>query len=648
VTERRLAAIMFTDIAGYTAITQSSESHALELLDRHNKLLRPMFSKFGGKEIKTIGDSFLVEFDSALDAVNCAVQIQQSLQAYNAESPDDWKINIRIGIHLGDIIRKQGDVFGDAVNISSRIQPLADVGGICVSQQVYDQVQNKIDFLLERLDHVELKNVKFPIDVYKLILTTDGTSKNSGKLENRNKIRLAVLPFVNMSPNQEDEYFADGLTEELIAELAGVEGLSVISRTSIMHYKNSNKKILEIGNELKVGTVLEGSIRKAGNKIRVTAQLIDSTNDDHLWADRYDRELSDIFAVQDEIAKNVTSALRSKLVSTKIPQTKHTSDMVAYNLYLQGRYFWNKRSKESVKKALELFQQALARDPEFAQPYSGIADCYSIMADRGDIPAAEAFSKSIDVARKAVQLNQGLAEAHASLGLSLLRNYKWESAKSEFKKAIELNPSYASAHQWHAHVLLDTGRLEEAKVELEKASEADPLSPVILQNLSYLYDSLKQFDRAIETVDRALEIQPHAMLYMTSAYIHADMGDRERALKDIERFESTRDSASAKADLGLCYARLGMREKARELLEESVELSKDVFIQSSRIGFLYGILGDLDECYKYLFRAADDGTLIVRILLYDEHFANVRADPRFKVLLRRCNLPESVVIEHGR
>jgi adenylate cyclase len=642
--DRRLAAIMFTDIAGFTAITQSNESRALELLERHNKLLRPLLTEFGGKEIKTIGDSFLVEFESALNAVSCAVAIQKSLHDYNATSSgDDSNINIRIGIHLGDVVLKQGDVFGDAVNIASRIQPLADVGGICVSGQVYYQVQNKIDRPLERLERVvELKNVKFPVDVYKVILPWDEADGDS-RLPS-NKLRIAVLPFVNMSSSHDDEYFADGLTEELIAELAGVEGLSVISRTSVMHYKNSNKKILEIGKELRVGTVLEGSVRKAGNKIRITAQLIDSTSEDHLWADRYDREMSDIFAVQDEIAKSVTGALRTRLIKEpKVPDSRHTSDMVAYNLYLQGRYFWNKRSKEGVKKALELFEKVVERDPAFAQAYSGIADCYSIMEDRGEMTFDKAFAKSNEAAIKATQLDPNLAEAHTSLALSLLRNYEWERAEAEFKKAIALNPSYASAHQWYSHLLFDLGKLEEGAVEIKKAGEADPLSPVILQNLGFYYDVVGDYNRSLECLNRALEIQPMPLLYYTRAHAYADNGDKESALIDLERFATMDDSPLSKPMVAYAYAHFGIPDKAKRILDETLELSKSTSISAGAIAFVYGVLGDNDKCFEWLFRAVDERTLLLRIWLHNPDYVNVRRDPRFRDILRRCRVPESVV-----
>ena len=273
--ERRLAAIMFTDMVGYTALTQADESRAMELLERHNSIVRPYFANFHGREVKTIGDSFLVEFESALDALRCAVEVQSHLHDYNRTAGAGWKIALRVGVHLGDVIHRGGDVFGDAVNISSRIEPLADPEGICISRQVYDQVRNKFDLPLASLGEKTLKNVSVPAEVFKVMMPWD-TRREPGAPEAR---RVAVLPFSNLSPDPADEYFADGMTEEIISTVSRIEGAEVISRTSVMQYKKSPKPIRQISSELEAGTVLEGSIRKAGNRLRVNVQMIDAARD---------------------------------------------------------------------------------------------------------------------------------------------------------------------------------------------------------------------------------------------------------------------------------------------------------------------------------------------------------------------------------
>ena len=243
-TERRLAAIMFTDMVGFKALTQSDEAQSLAVLERHNKLLRPIFPRFRGREVKTIGDSFLVEFGSALDATNCAVEVQRFLHDYNISSRDEWKITLRIGVHLGDVVRSGGDILGDAVNIASRLQPLADPEGVCISEQVYDQVRNKLPQALVKLEPRDLKGIGFPVDVYKVVMPWERAAAGSRSEQDRN--RVAVLPFANMSPDPDDEYFADGMTEELIDRLAQVKGLEVIARTSVMSFKGEKKKASDI------------------------------------------------------------------------------------------------------------------------------------------------------------------------------------------------------------------------------------------------------------------------------------------------------------------------------------------------------------------------------------------------------------------
>jgi adenylate cyclase len=262
---RRLAAIMFTDMVGYTALGQKNESLSIALVDEQRRLIRPILIKHNGREVKTIGDGFLVEFSSAMDAVRCAYDIQRTLREFNISQQSDERITLRIGLHVGDVVESQGDISGDAVNIASRIQSLAEDGGVCVTRQVYDQVQNKFDLPLKSLGNRSLKNVNVPLDVYKMVLPWEQEQKAAAS--DLDASRVAVLPFANMSPDPGDSYFADGITEEIIPTLSGVSGLNVISRTSVMGYKGTTKRVKEIGGELEAGSVLEGSFRKAGNKI---------------------------------------------------------------------------------------------------------------------------------------------------------------------------------------------------------------------------------------------------------------------------------------------------------------------------------------------------------------------------------------------
>ncbi len=284
--ERRLAAVMFTDIVGYTALGQKDESLALELLQEHRELLRPIFAKHRGREVKTIGDAFLVEFESALEATLCAIDVQSSVHSLGLERGE--KLQIRIGIHVGDVVHQGGDILGDTVNVASRIEPLASPGGICISEQVKSHIQNRIPYPLVRLESRQLKNVTEPMDVYDVVLPWGMKKVESGAARQLDRRRVAVLPLADMSPDPNEGYFADGLTEELITTLSKIREISVISRTSVMRYATDPKPVTEIAKELRTGTILEGSVRKAGDKVRITIQMIDALEDRNFWAETYD------------------------------------------------------------------------------------------------------------------------------------------------------------------------------------------------------------------------------------------------------------------------------------------------------------------------------------------------------------------------
>jgi len=349
---RRLAAIMFTDLVGFTTLSQRNESLALSVLEQQRESLRPKFNKHGGREVKTIGDAFLVYFPSALSAVNCAYDIQKTTRELNNSLSAERRVLLRIGVHLGDIVESRGDISGDAVNVASRMESIADSGGVCLTRQVYDQVQNKFELPLRSLGAKSLKNLRDPIEVFKMVMPWEGAMMEEAvELDSH---RVAVLPLKNMSPDPNDEYFADGMTEELITALSGLRELTVIARTSVMQYKNSPKRIADVGRELKTGTVIEGSVRKAANKVRITVQMIDASTEGHLWVQNYDRQMDDIFAIQSEIAEKVADALKVKLIDStrRRLEKKPTENTEAYMLYLKGRYYWNERTKPSIEKGI--------------------------------------------------------------------------------------------------------------------------------------------------------------------------------------------------------------------------------------------------------------------------------------------------------
>ena len=628
---------MFTDIVGYTALTQSNEAQAMEVLERHNRLLRPFFPKFHGREVKTIGDSFLVEFESALDALKCATEIQSYLHDYNVSSREEWKIKLRIGIHLGDVIHQAGDVFGDAVNIASRIEPIAGPEGVCVSQQVYDQVQNKFELPLENLGSKSLKNVSVPVGVYRVVMPW--SEEKAAPLTQLDKNRIAVLPFANISPDPADEYLADGMTEELITAMSQLRGLQVIARTSVMNYKGEKTKLSTIGNDLRVGTVLEGSVRKAGNRVRVTAQLIDVPTESHVWSDMYDRELDDIFAIQSDIAGKIAQALRVKLASAE-PVRKRAESIEAYTLYLRGRFYWNKRDKEGVLGSVKLFQEAIKIDPDYARAYSGLADAYNIAAGNNYMDLADGLARSKEAAMKALELDDNLAEAHASLGLSLLDDLMYEDALREFRRAIESNPSYASAHHWYGLCLQDLGRAEEATKEIETAHALDPLSPVIAFNVAAARFYAGRMDEALALSDKLIEDEPtFAFGYFGRAYCYMKKGMKEKAYADLEAWHRLyRDEDEYKLHTVVLGGWFGEREKALPIIEELIPNAGKSSPGEGGIAACYAALGDRDEFFNWIDRAISSKRIIPADLRYSPVYDKVRDDPRFPEIFRKLGL----------
>ena len=631
---------MYTDIEGYTALTQADESVAMKLLDAHRELLRPVFAKYLGREVKTIGDAFLLEFDSALQATECAAEVQRVMRAYNETAPK--RVPVRIGIHAGDVIHRDGDVYGDAVNIASRIVRLAAGGEICISAQVYDQVHNKVSYRLLKLGPQALENVSFQTDVYKLELPSQTPKMNRLWKQDRN--RVAVLPLVNMTSDPNDEYFADGMTEEMISTLSNISGLTVISRTSTMLYKGAKKNLVDIGRELGAGTLLEGSVRKAGNRVRITIQALDAREDKHLWAQSYDRELQDIFAVQSDVATNVADALKVKLLDRETAQLrkKPTENTEAYVLYLKGRQYWNKRSEGNVRKAMEYFQLALDADPDFALALVGIADSWGVLPSWGYASASEAAPKMKQAVLKALKIDNKLAEAHATYGLELaLYEWKWEEAELEFKRAIELNPNYASAHQWYSYsVLRFARRMNEALEEAHKALELDPLSPVMSMNLGQTFYQMEEYDKAIECFDKAVTVDPNffaAYIQASSCYLLSD-----RYEKGIELLETylPKMSTEIRTKLGLAFAYgiAGRTTEARKLIAEVEAAGDKELVPLDELTGAYAAVGETDKMFDYLNRASLQKDVTLPYTLVDPFYKRYSSDPRFIALKTKVGI----------
>ena len=636
---RRLSAIMFTDMVGSTAAAQANEVVALQLRDEQAGLVRPLFAAHQGHEIKSMGDGFLAEFDSALRAIQCAIDIQQHLHERNSQS-DVTPILLRIGIHLGDVEQRETDIFGDAVNIASRIEPLSPPGGVCISGEVASQIRNKIPNRLEKLPPAPLKGLQVSIDVYQVALpwTDPGTPpKDSGPTG------VAVLPFTNISPDPKDEYFADGLTEELISVLSQLRELRVIARTSVTQYKASSKGVAQIGAELGVSSILEGSVRKAGNQLRITAQLIDVATQGHIWANSYNRELNDVFAVQAELATQVAEALKIELRATEKAQleARPAVKSEAYLAYIKGRTLLHQSSDAARQAARAQFELALSLDPRYAAAYSGLADATRLQGLWAPdyIPRADWEEPARRMVATALELDPNLAEAHASLASTLWSDHDLPGAETEYQRALSLNPSYSLAHRWYAELLEEEGRADEALLEFRLAEAADPLSPLNLMHFARLLVWLGRFDEAFSKIQKLGAVEPDGDTYHGALLEYSlARSDIEQALKEIRRSEERRtDPRDKQRSRAFYYAVSGEKERSRSVLRQD-ETLPDRPQAAQSIAWLYADLGDLDDCFRWLEKAIAAHRIDFAPWRLDPSLAHVRSDPRFQTVLKMMNL----------
>lgn len=635
---RQLAAIMLTDIVGYTALTQTDEALTLALLGEHAALVRPMFSEHGGREVKSTGDGFLVEFPSALQAVRCAVEIQRVLHDRNSAVPLNRAIHVRIGIHLGDVVHRGGDIFGDGVNITARIEPLAEPGGICLSRQIYDQVWNKIDLRMASLGKKDLKNVKVQIEIYEMLLPwMDGKTSTH---QSTDRSRLAVLPLVNISPDSSDEYFADGLTEELIFTLSKVRALQVIALTSVMKYREAKKAISEIGSELAVGTVLEGSVRKAGNCLRITLQLIDVASEGHLWSEMYDRTLDDVFAIQTEIARSVASALEVQLLPKPLLPAGEPSQASpeAYAAYLKGRTLLSRRTAGNMYSAIVCLEQSIELDPSRAETYAALSTAYSILPSYVVSAPADSLAKAKANALTALGIDQSLPEAHAAYATVLMDEFDWDGAERGFRKAIELSPSYAPAHHWLGLLLLDRGRFDEAIAEHKIALTLDPLSAVQHGSLGQVYFYAGQAELALTEFDMALALgEDNRVLRLFRGEAYVSQHQYELAQVDFERARSIAESFDPDVELALASLQeaKGVEGSLEEALQRTLEHAEQEPVSPYLLALFHFTLGRNDEGFFHLERAYAVRDTELSSVAVDPRLASCRSDPRFADLVKR-------------
>jgi serine/threonine protein kinase/tetratricopeptide (TPR) repeat protein len=458
---------------------------------------------------------------------------------------------------------------------------------------------------------------------------------------------IAVLPFTNLSADPEQEYFCDGMAEEIINALTQVEGLRVVARTSAFAFKDKHEDIREIGRKLNVKEVLEGSVRKAGNRLRITAQLVNVDDGYHLWSERFDRDLADVFAIQDEISLAIVSKLKVKLLGDEKEKMlrRYTQNLEAYDLYLKGRYHWNRRTPEALKKAMSHFEQVIRKDPNYALAYAGLADCYSMLAQVYVLPPKEAFPKAKALAKKALEIDETLAEAHTSLAFALFFfDWDWAGAEREFRRAIELNPNYATAHQWFAMgLLVNLGRTSEAIEEINKALELDPLSLIINTAAGNVYLYAGREDKAVEQAEKILDMDPtFGFAHMILADVNKRKGKYDEAVEGILKGASFAGFLSQEevTTLREAYASSGWTGYLRRWLEIMQSKAEQGQVLYYDMASLYACLDETEKAIEYLEKAYEEHDYNLSGLRTNDDFEKLRSNPRFVQLIKKMGFPE--------
>jgi adenylate cyclase len=568
-TKRKLTAILSADVKGYSRLMQDDEEATVSTVTEYREVMTGLIEGQNGKVVDAKGDNLLAEFASVVDAVRCGVEIQKELKVKNDELPENRKMEFRIGINLGDVIEERDTIYGDGVNIAARLEGLAEAGGICISRTACDQVKKKLELGYEYLGEHSVKNISEPVHVYKVLMEPEAAGKVIGEKRKEkqritlavviflliglgglagwylyieqtkrietasaekmayplpNKPSIAVLPFTNMSADSEQEYFSDGISEEIITALSSVPELFVIARNSTFAYKGKPVKVQQVSEELGVQYVLEGSVRKAEDKVRITAQLIDAISGHHLWAESYDRTLEDIFVLQDEISMKIITELQVELTGMEGTRLRApcSENLKAYLKYLEALGHFYRLTREDIVAARRLAEKAIALDPGYSCAYSLLGGTYYVEVMLGaSMSPKHSLAKAKEMVDKAIALNSSLAGPHAVLSRILLLARKYETAISTAKKAIDLDPNSAMAHSAMGSALSNAGKTEESIPFFKQAVRLDPYSSIRLSSLGFSYFLTGQYDEALLECKKAANLNPknlYAQLCLTSAY----------------------------------------------------------------------------------------------------------------------------------
>jgi TolB-like protein len=633
---RQLAAIMFTDIVGFTALMGSDEEKTWEILEKNRQIHKPIITEFNGRWIKELGDGVMATFPTVSDAVNAATKIMQACDAAN-------QYQLSMGIHSAEVIFENGDVFGDGVNIAARIESAAPPGCILVSESVHRNIVNKKDVQTHFVKETELKNVSHPIRLYQVLTDNGKLSKSEDKIVSLVENSIAVLPFVNMSSDPEQEYFSDGISEEIINMLAQEAGIKVIGRTSSFAFKGKNMDLKLIGDQLKVSHILEGSVRKSGNKLRITAQLIKVDDGFHMYSEKFDRELEDIFDIQDEISLAILKATKSILFGLdKEPVLKkYTDNVEAYQLYLKSRFYYNQYTPDATVKAVGYLEEAIKMEPQYAIAYSSLSFCYLTIWYWGWLPPEQCLPGMLKSAQKAIELDDQIAESYLALGrIKLFYEYNLKEAQNKFKKALAINPNSAECHIQLGWCATHLGNHSEAQEHAKIADSLDPFSLMNLYLITVIHWTAGDLDQLKKYSKRMIDIEPNFYAaHQCFGWVYDLSENYEEALASQKLSNKLNYDTLTLTHLGFAYGRLGEISKGREIIEKLKNLEGIEKIGNNFIGQVHMAIGELDTGFSYLDKAIENREphmLFVKYILRD---LGLLEDPRTKAMLDKMGVP---------
>ena len=641
---RQLTVVMFADVVGYTALMQHNEKEAISLLDRFKEELELTIKECQGEIVQFYGDGCLAVFTSASDAVSSATILQEEFR----ENPH---IPVRIGIHLGDVLFKEKNIFGDCVNITARIESMGVPGAVLLSDAVKKQINNKPEFLLTSMGYFEFKNVDEAMEIF--ALSNDGLrvpdpEQLTGKFkEQKIPKSIAVLPYDNMSNDPDQEYFSDGMAEEILSSLTHLKDLKVAGRISSSQFKGKNASLQEIGGKLGVKTVLQGSVRKQGNRVRITTQLINVEDGYHIWSEKYDRTMDDIFAIQDEIALSVTEALKMTLLKKdrELITKSHTQNPEAYELYLKGRFHIIRRGA-SIVTGIQHIKKAIETDPGFALAYAVHADANLLLATYGLAAPRQVMPGAKQLAEKAIQLDPMLCEPYCALGYYYAcYEWNWTEAKKNFLKSIELNPRYAEVNLRYGcnYLTWVEGKFDEGEKYGEMAIKVEPLHSVCYGTHSLILHTAGKFKEALEICKMGIDLDSNSFLCrLNEGNIYRSLHQYDESISSYETaLNISNRHHFAVNGLIWSYCEKENFNEARTLMNELKERSKKEYIAKTFNAISAACLNDLDEAFEFLDTACEERDPVLLAIKYEKWVpAILKKDPRYQKLLDRIGFPK--------